>query len=75
LRQRPVKAIISDERTYLFDWDSNSETLLPATVGTAEAFPKLIPNGMNVVKSAPEGLDGQLAHDTPCRIEMEIAQQ
>ena len=71
----PVKAIISAELTYLFDWDSHTETLLPATVGTAKAFPKLIPNGMRVVKSPTEGLDGQLAHDPPCRIQMEIAQQ
>jgi len=71
----PVKAIISDDVAYLFDWDSSARTLRPATIGTADAFPELVPAGARVVQTGTAGLDGQLAHDPPCRIEMEIAQQ
>jgi hypothetical protein len=72
---RPVKAIVSDDIAYLFDWNSQTRVLRPATIATAKAFPELIPTGAEVIPIGTTGLDGQLFQDPPCIVEMETAQQ
>ena len=63
-----IKASVSADEAFLFDWDPSTRRLLPITIRTAERFPELIPSGFTIEPFSAGGLDGQLHTDRACRI-------